>query len=51
MSRQFVEMQGAYKEELEEIENAFLQVRGEGSQKDAGEGCKMPWGCRMRFLG
>lgn len=27
MSRQFVEMQNAYKEELEEIENAFLQVR------------------------
>lgn len=26
MSRQFVEMQNAYKEELDEIENAFLQV-------------------------
>lgn len=27
MSRQFVEMQNAFKEELDEIENAFLQVR------------------------
>lgn len=28
MSRQFVEMQNAYKDELDEIENAFLAVRG-----------------------
>ena len=34
MSRQFVEMQGAYKEELEEIENAFLQVQ---EAKQSGE--------------
>jgi len=27
MSRQFVEMQNAYKDELDEIENAFLAVR------------------------
>lgn len=26
MSRQFVEMQNAFKEELDEVENAFLQV-------------------------
>lgn len=30
MSRQFVEMQNAFKEELDEIENAFLQVGGAG---------------------
>ncbi len=30
MSRQFVEMQNAYKEELDEIESAFLQVRTGG---------------------
>jgi dynein regulatory complex protein 1 len=36
MSRQFVEMQGAYKEELEEIEGAFLQVR-DADQDDMGE--------------
>ena len=29
MSRQYVEMQTAYKEELEEIENAFLTERGD----------------------
>ena len=35
MSRQFVEMQGAYKEELLEIENAFLQVQYvRGADKD-----------------
>jgi dynein regulatory complex protein 1 len=27
MSRQFVEMQNSYKDELDEIENAFLAVR------------------------
>ncbi len=29
MSRQFVEMQSAYKDEIEEIENAFLQERSD----------------------
>ncbi len=31
MSRQFVEMQNAYKEELDEIERAFLEVRETGT--------------------
>ena len=55
MSRQFVEMQGAYREELEEIESAFLQVcascRGplpapisaEGIKQCAFYTCCVPW--------